>query len=114
MSRVFAVDFDGTLCEDRFPGIGSPNRDLLNYLIRRRRKDDKVILWTCRSGEQLQEAVGWCRNYGLEFDAVNENLPELIELFGNDCRKVSADIYIDDKALNVWHFIKFLNRGEKL
>ena len=50
--------------------------------------------------EQLEDAVAWCKERGLEFDAVNENLPELIELYGNDCRKINADIYIDDKAVN--------------
>lgn len=55
--------------------------------------------WTCRVGERLQEAVEWCRGYGLEFDAVNENLPEIIECFGTDTRKVCADIYIDDKMV---------------
>ena len=31
---------------------------------------------------------------------MNENLPELIELYGGDTRKISADFYIDDKAVN--------------
>lgn len=103
MSRnytIFAVDFDGTLCESVYPGIGEPNITLINHLIKRRNQGNKVILWTCRCGERLQEAVAWCREQGLEFDAVNENLPELIEQFGNDCRKVAADVYIDDKAVN--------------
>ena len=36
----------------------------------------------------------------MECDAVNENLPERIEFFGGDCRKVGADVYIDDRAWN--------------
>ena len=36
--------------------------------------------------------------FGLEFDAVNENLPEINELFGGDCRKIYADVYLDDKS----------------
>lgn len=35
-----------------------------------------------------------------EFDAVNENLPEMVEWYGNDSRKVHADCYIDDKCVN--------------
>lgn len=97
---IYACDFDGTLCESIFPGIGSPNMALINHLIKRRKQGNKVILWTCRCGERLQEAVKWCRQYGLEFDAVNENLPEMIEWFGDDTRKVCADVYIDDKAVN--------------
>lgn len=97
---IYAVDFDGTLAESIFPGIGSPNMALINHLIKRRKQGNKIILWTCRCGERLQEAVEWCRQYGLEFDAVNENLPEMIERFGTDSRKIHADCYIDDKAAN--------------
>lgn len=103
MSRsytVYAVDFDGTLCESVWPGIGAPNMALINHLIKRRQQGNKIILWTCREGQRLQEAVEWCRRYGLEFDAVNANLSETNETFGVDCRKVFADVYIDDKAIN--------------
>ena len=54
----------------------------------------------CRAGELLEAAVIYCRAMGLEFDAVNDNLPDLIELYGNNSRKISADIYIDDRAIN--------------
>ncbi len=95
---IYAVDFDGTLCESVWPGIGSPNTALIKHLIRRRREGNKVILWTCRCGIRLEEAVSWCRIYELEFDAVNENLSEMVKFFGNDSRKIFADVYIDDKA----------------
>ena len=95
---IFAVDFDGTLCKAAWPGIGAANDRLIAWLIERRREGDKVILWTCRCGEMLEAAVKWCRGRGLEFDAVNENLPERIARYGNDCRKVSADVYLDDRA----------------
>lgn len=97
---IYACDFDGTLAESIYPGIGSPNMALINHLIKRRKQGNKVILWTCRCGERLKEAVEWCRQFGLEFDAVNENLPEMIEWFGTDSRKIHADIFIDDKAVN--------------
>ena len=71
---------------------------LLRWLIARRAMGDKVILWTCRCGEMLEAAVTWCGAFGLAFDAVNDNLPENIEKYGNDCRKVFADMYLDDKA----------------
>lgn len=57
-----------------------------------------LILWTCRAGEKLQEAIEWCREHGLLSDAVNDNLPEMIEKWGSNSRKITADIYIDDKA----------------
>lgn len=97
---IYACDFDGTLCESIYPGLGSPNMALINHLIKRRKQGNKVILWTCRVGDRLNEAVEWCRQYGLEFDAVNKNLPEMIEWFGTGSRKIHADIFIDDKAVN--------------
>ena len=48
----------------------------------------------------MQEAVDWCRGYGLEFDAVNSNIPEMIEWYGKDTRKIGYDVLIDDKAVN--------------
>lgn len=60
---------------------------------------NKLILWTCRSGAALDKAVSWCREVvGLEFDAVNDNVQEVIDYYGNNSRKISCDIYIDDKA----------------
>ena len=97
-TKIIAVDFDGTLCENKCPDIGEPNKDMLNYIKKRRRNGCKIILWTCRDGKMLEDAVTWCKEQGLEFDAVNENLPEIIERYGNDSRKIFAHIYIDDRA----------------
>ncbi len=99
-NQVIAVDFDGTLCTGKWPGIGEPNHKLIADLKERQAAGARLILWTCRCGDMLRNAVEWCRDFELEFDAVNENLPELIELYGSDSRKINADIYIDDKAVN--------------
>lgn len=96
--EVYAVDFDKTLnLAETYPELGRPNMRLINFLRSRRAAGDKVILWTCREGELLEEAVKYCENYGLEFDAVNDNLKENIEYFRNNCRKVWAHHYIDDR-----------------
>jgi len=95
--KVIATDFDGTLCENKWPEIGAPNTKLINYLKTEKKFGTKLILWTCREGYKLEKAVDWCRLQGLKFDAVNHNLPEVIELYGGDTRKISADEYIDDK-----------------
>ena len=79
---IYAVDFDGTLCESKWPGIGAPNKKLIQHLVQRRTEGAKVILWTCRVEEHLKEAVDWCSKFGLEFDAVNDNLPENVEKYG--------------------------------
>ena len=99
MGRVVAVDFDGTLCESDWPRIGPPRLEVIDTLIKSRKNGDRLILWTCREGKLLENALEWCRQYGLEFDSVNENLPERIAEFGSDSRKVSADIYLDDRAI---------------
>ena len=94
---IIAVDFDGTLCEDKYPDIGRARADVIAELKDRQRKGDWIILWTCRHGKELGDAVVWCINYGLLFDGVNENHPDLIAVYG-DTRKVFADEYWDDKA----------------
>jgi hypothetical protein len=99
--KIIAVDFDGCLCTNAWPEIGEPNTKLIYRLKFRRAHGDKLILWTCREGDKLREAVEWCRKHHLEFDAVNENLPEMNALYGNDSRKIGADRYIDDKAERV-------------
>lgn len=95
---VYAVDFDGTLCEDAFPEIGKPRLAVIDFVKAARATGDKVILWTCRVGDCLEAAVCWCEAQGIIFDAVNDNLPEVIEKYGTNCRKVCADFYIDDKV----------------
>lgn len=97
---IVAVDFDGILCESCYPDIGEPIFENITMIKNRKASGDKIILWTCRCGKYLDAALEWCRKYGIEFDAVNENIPERREKYGNDCRKISADIYIDDKAYN--------------
>lgn len=95
---AIAVDFDGCLCKNAYPAIGKPHRKLIETL---KQCDARLILWTCREGEELSNAVEFCRKHGLEFAAVNENLPELKKLWGTDPRKVGADMYLDDKAWEV-------------
>ena len=96
MNKIIAVDFDGTLCENKWPDVGTANDSLFNYLKSQQKRGAKIILWTCRSGIMLDCAVTFCELHGLIFDAINENLQEQIELYGNDSRKICADEYIDD------------------
>lgn len=96
---IIGVDFDGTLCRNKFPEIGDANTELISQLKEARENGDTVILTTCRRDERLHEAVDWCRDQGLEFDLVNENTPALIEKYGGDCRKICCDILLDDKAV---------------
>ena len=97
--QIIAVDFDGTLCYSNWPELGEPNRPLIEYLRAQQKSGNKLILWTCRAGEALEKAVSWCKDQDLTFDAVNDNLPEVIEMYGNNSRKITCDYYIDDKAV---------------
>ncbi len=109
--QIIAVDFDGTLCENKWPDIGKPNTELIKYLIYIQKvAGARVILWTCRIGETLENAVKWCSEQGLEFSAVNANLPDIIEKFGGDTRKIFANIYIDD--CNFWHSSLNINNSK--
>ena len=99
---IIAVDFDGVLSSaGKWPGVGEPNEALMNWLSDLRTGGHKVILWTCRVGEALESAVAQCREHGLEFDAVNDNIPEIVEKYGVNGRKITADYYIDDKTVVV-------------
>lgn len=100
--KIYAVDFDGTLCRGaKYPTIGHPNYYLIEFLKEKRVQGDIVILWTCREGKLLEEAVEWCRKYKLEFDYINENTEENKTYFKNDSRKIYAHYYIDDRNLTV-------------
>lgn len=99
MSRIIAVDFDGTLCENRYPEIGAPSEYVIEYVKSNKNNGAKIILWTCRVGSLLEDAIKWCSEQGIEFDAVNENMPEIIEAFGGDSRKIFANEYLDDRAV---------------
>lgn len=97
-NKIIAVDFDGTLVEDKYPNIGHPNFKLINKLVKLS-LNNTLILWTCRTGKKLDEAVAFCRLCGIKFDYINENAPFIIKKYGNqDSRKITADIYLDDKA----------------
>ena len=96
--RKIAVDFDGTIVEDKFPQIGRERPFALRTL--RALQDDgfTLILWTCRAGAELDAAVEFCRQGGVEFYGVNENFEG--ETYMGSCpRKIDADIYIDDRNI---------------
>ena len=97
---VIAVDFDGTIIEGgNFPSLGPSLPyafEVLNFI---KSKGHKLILWTCRGGESLDIAVKFCRDNGLEFDAINENINP--EQYVHTSNKIVANIYIDDAAYPV-------------
>lgn len=115
---VIAVDFDGTICEDRFPKMGPPNIRLISSLIEAQKQGHRVILWTCRRGPALKEAVEYCEIWGLYLDGINDRPaddPDIYAVPSSNANyvKVFADIYIDDRALSPDQFCISLKEFSK-
>jgi hypothetical protein len=98
--QIIAVDYDGTIDFAGFPKTGKVDEEAVATLKAWKNKGNALILWTCRTGEQLANAVRCCKENGLEFDAINDNLPEIKEA-GFLSPKVFADFYIDDRGLGM-------------
>ena len=96
--KTIAVDFDGTIVEHAYPGIGKEMIFAVDTLKALQKKGHKLILWSYRSGKELDEAINYCKTRGLEFYAVNKNFPEE-EITIDTPRKIQADIFIDDRNL---------------
>jgi len=97
-----AVDFDGTIVDHEYPKIGKTKLFAFETLKALQKRGDLLILWTFRSGKELQESVEFCKRNGVEFYAVNKNYPE--EIYDDSIsRKIEADIFIDDR--NVGGFL---------
>ncbi|MDY0200908.1 MAG: hypothetical protein RBR40_07970 [Tenuifilaceae bacterium] len=106
-----AVDFDGTIVESKFPLIGKPKLFAFETLKAMQDKGILLILWTVRKGEELNNAVEFCRSNGITFYAVNANYPE--EQHDEDVsRKIEADIFIDDR--NIGGFMGWSNVWQEL
>lgn len=96
---TIAVDFDGTIVEHRYPKIGEEipfATETLKILAQERHK---LILWTVREGELLEEAIEWCRQRGVFFYSVNKDYPEEEKSHNGFSRKLKADLFIDDRNL---------------
>ena len=97
---IIAVDFDGTIVENRYPDIGDERpfaTDTLKMLIKDKHQ---LILWSCREDKLLDDAVAWCRERGEELWAINKDYPEE-DMTKNYhfSRKIKADMFIDDRQV---------------
>lgn len=91
---IIAIDFDGTIVEDAYPDIGKVNEDAIFVIKNWIASGHECILWTCRTGQDLDDAIEFLKNKGIEFSAINDNIPRLRSKFSG--RKIVADWYIDD------------------
>lgn len=95
--RKIAVDFDGTIVEDKYPAIGRERPFALMTLRKLQEQGFILVLWTCRVGKELEEAVEFCRKGGVTFYAVNESFEGELYSGGKSPRKIDVDMYIDDR-----------------
>ncbi len=96
---IIACDFDGTLVHSAWPEIGELVPTALETLRQWHHAGHHIIIWTCRTGKELEACEQWLIANGVPYDAINCNLPERVAFYGGSgTRKVSADLYIDDRA----------------
>ena len=96
---IIAIDFDQTLHIGQWPQIGQPKPYAVHALKTLRDEGHYLILWTCREGRELLDAVNWMNEHGIPFDRVNDNHHRMVQFHNCNSRKVYADLYIDDKQL---------------
>ncbi len=98
-NMTIAVDFDGTIVEHRYPEIGTEIPFAIDTLKMLTKEQHRLILWSVREGELLEEAVEYCRQRGVEFYAVNKDYPEEKLTDKGFSRKLKVDLFIDDRNL---------------
>lgn len=96
---IIAVDFDGTIVEHRYPAIGKERPFATVTLRRLAEEGHRLILWSVREGELLDEAVAWCKERGVTFYAVNRDFEEEDGSGRDFSRKIKADLFIDDRNI---------------
>lgn len=105
---ILAIDFDLTICMSDYPKLGEEREDAGFYIKKLHDEGYGIVINTCREGRELSIAMDWLDKYNIPYDYINCNFPHLIEYYKADCRKISADLYIDDKCLTglpTWHEI---------
>lgn len=114
MPFILAIDYDGTLFLGSWPEKGAPRQDVIDKVKEFRANKAELVLWTCREGKSLEEALTRCKEVGLEFDAVNANTPSQLEYMKEReaegeifaTHKIFANFYLDDRAYNIDFFLK--------
>lgn len=96
---ILAIDFDGTIARGIFPAIDGAKPYAVQMIRKLKADGHYIIINTCRSGQQLLEAINWLLQQEIPFDRVNDNEPTNVAKYGNNSRKVYAHIYVDDKQV---------------
>ncbi len=95
---IIAIDFDGVIVMDEYPAIGEPLPHMVE-IMRSLFDRHTLIINTCRMGTYATDAIRALGVMDVPFHFFNQNSPEQTEKYGSECRKISADLYLDDKNL---------------
>lgn len=117
MKKIIAIDFDGTLHDGTYPIIGQPLSGAIEGMQGLHKDGYYLIIWSCRNGELLIDAINWLLEHHIPFHRVNEQNPSNAAQYGDNTRKVYADIYVDDRqvgGLPCWaEIVEFINNKKK-
>jgi hypothetical protein len=95
---IIAIDFDGTIVKNAWPKIGRI-RIGARWALRVLKKWGHVlILNTCREDKLLNEALMFLAKNEILIHCANCNSLDRIKEYGGDCRKISAELYLDDRG----------------
>lgn len=94
-TMYIAVDFDGTMVDHCYPEIGKPVPGALVFCRKFMEQGHQIILWTMRSGKELEEAADYMRSNGIELFGINTNPTQHT---WTESPKAYAHLYIDDAA----------------
>lgn len=106
MTRIIAVDFDGTITEDptyRGRGVAAyalPSEHIVAWLRLQHEHGWKIVIWTCRPRSEYIDIQRYCEQWMIPFDGINTNrfAPKAVRILR--ARKIYADIYLDDRAIH--------------
>lgn len=96
---TFSIDVDNTIYEEQYPRVGpliDGAKETINWLYD---NGHTIIIDTCRTGAYAEDAMAHMDRDGIKYHYFNNNDPRRITQYGNDSRKISADINIDDKNI---------------
>lgn len=114
---VLAIDFDGTIATDSFPEVGVLRKDADTIIRKLYSEGHDIIINTCRTGKYEGLAEYFLKKNDIPYHFINSNLPRVVDFYKQDCRKISADFYIDNRnigGLPSWKEIyKIINKASK-
>lgn len=111
---ILSIDFDETVVTTtNFPVIDGLKPNAKRYINQLYNEGFFIIINTCRTGIHQDKAEKFLIDNEINFHLINENNTDLIDYYKTNCKKISADIYLDDKNIDTllnpdshnWHEI---------